>query len=56
MKGRMAVLLLVLISVGLAVLLLTDTVKPATAGIVFAASLTLLGLASRGFRRTSGGA
>lgn len=53
MEWKDAVLALLVICLFLAILLLSGKVAPTTAGCAFAAALAILGVLSRGFRKTS---
>lgn len=50
MKRVLSIGLLVLISIGLAILLIMHLIHPLVGGLVFAIALVLLGPPSRGFR------
>ena len=50
MKRVLLIGLLVLISIGLAILLIMHLIHPLVGGLVFAIALVLLGTPSRGFR------
>ncbi len=52
MNGKTAALLFVATCLILATLLLTKTITPLLSGTVFAVALALLGLISRGFKKT----
>ena len=51
MKRQMAVFILLDVCVILAILLLLRSITPVASGIVFAISLLVLGVLSRGFRK-----
>jgi len=54
MERRLAVLLLVGVSLVLAVLLLTNVIEPVTGGAVFVITLAILTRLSHGFGRRTG--
>lgn len=54
MSGKMAGSLFLVICIVLAVLLMARVITPMISGLVFAAALAGLGIASGGFRRTRG--